>query len=424
VTARVVQIGLLTTYIRELLETDDLLADLWVEGEVSDAYRAQSGHVYFTLKDANAILKCVLFRNEAARQVHLPRPGEQIAAHGRVSVYDRDGRYQLYTDIVQPAGIGALALELALLRQRLEAEGLFEPSRKRPIPVPARFIGVVTSPNGAVWHDIQHVVERRYPLSELILAPSSVQGERAPESIVAAIEALQLDGRADVIIVARGGGSAEDLASFNDERVVRAIFACRIPVVSGIGHETDWTLADEVADLRAPTPSAAAELCTPSIIDIAERLQSMAERLSQAASEVIYFRQQALLRRIGEVKQSAPIDAIASLRQSAAARRLALSQSVQQTLGNSRADVVANSNRLSHLKSAILAERYSAISIREAALFALDPLAVLARGYSVLSKESDGRPISSIADIRLGDKLKTTLRDGKIGSSVDWTQCT
>jgi exodeoxyribonuclease VII large subunit len=422
VTARVVQIGLLTTYIRELLETDDLLADLWVEGEVSDAYRAQSGHIYFTLKDANAVLKCVLFRNEAARQVHLPRPGDQIAAHGRISVYDRDGRYQLYTDIVQPAGIGALALELALLRQRFEAEGLFEPSRKRPIPVPAPFIGVVTSPNGAVWHDIQHVVERRYPLSELILAPCSVQGERAPESIVAAIEALQAYGRADVIIVARGGGSAEDLASFNDERVVRAIFACRIPVVSGIGHETDWTLADEVADLRAPTPSAAAELCTPSVIDIAERLQSMAERLSQAANEVIFIRQQVLLRRVSEVKQGAPLDAIASLRQSAAARRLVLAQSLQQKLGNSTADVVASSNRLCQLKSAILAERSSAISIREAALFALDPLAVLARGYSVVSKASDGRPINSIADVKPGDELQTTLRDGKIGSTVDWTQ--
>ncbi len=418
--ARVVQIGLLTSYIRELLETDDLLSDLWVEGEVSEAYRAQSGHVYFTLKDSSAVLKCVLFRNEAARQFHLPRPGDQLAAHGHVSVYDRDGRYQLYTDIIQPAGIGALALELALLRQRLEAEGLFEISRKRPIPVPARCIGVVTSPGGAVWRDIQQVVNRRYPLTELLLAPCAVQGDRSPETIVAAIEGLQADGRSEVIIVARGGGSAEDMASFNDERVVRAIFACRLPVVSGIGHETDWTLADEVADLRAPTPSVAAELCTPSIIDVAAYVEELANRLTIAATDLLSSRSWEVIRKVGDLKRQAPLHTISLFRQDAVRRRLGLEQLLRRSLSNTESEISTRLGQLSQSKIAILSDRSSSIRVREAALGALNPNAVLGRGYSILSLENDNRPITSVAAIGEGDRLQTRLSNGKIGSTVTW----
>lgn len=419
---RVVQVGLLTTYIRELLETDDLLSDLWVEGEVSDAFPARSGHIYFTLKDSDAVVKCVLFKGQAARQLHLPRPGDQIAAHGYISVYDRDGRYQLYTDIVQPAGIGALALEFALLRQRLEAEGLFEASRKREIPVPAGYIGVVTSPDGAVWQDIRHVVGRRYPLTQLILSPCAVQGDRSPESIVAALEALQADGRVEVIIVARGGGSAEDLASFNDERVVRAIFACRVPVVTGVGHESDWTLSDEVADLRAPTPSVAAEMCTPSMIDIAARLEAYVDRLTVTANEMIALRSLSLVHRVGELKRDAPLNAIATFRQVTSARRLALSQVRQQMFANSASSIALHASRLGQRKSAILAGHQSAVRVREAELIALDPNAVLARGYSIVSRNGDGWPINTVTELAPGDRLQTTLQNGRIGSTVTWVQ--
>ncbi|MDP9365285.1 MAG: exodeoxyribonuclease VII large subunit, partial [Chloroflexota bacterium] len=280
-TPPILPVGLLTSYVRELLDGDPLLADVWVEGEISNLFLARSGHVYFTLRGDEGQLKCVLFRVHAARQRASLLPGDQVAAHGRVTVYEKDGALQLYVDVVQPAGLGLAALQLERLRQQLAAEGLFDPSRKRPIPERPRAIGVVTSADGAVWHDIQQVLRRRYPFAELILAPTLVQGERAPAAIVAAMAAIEADGRAEVVIVARGGGSAEDLAAFNDEAVVRAVFACRLPVVTGVGHETDRTLVDEVADLRAPTPSAAAELCVPSVLEIGARLAEARERLNR-----------------------------------------------------------------------------------------------------------------------------------------------
>jgi exodeoxyribonuclease VII large subunit len=420
VSARVLEVGLLTTYIKELFELDEVLADVWVEGEVSEAFQARSGHFYFTMRDAECALKCVMFRGSVQRQHQLPRPGDKIAAHGRVSVYEREGAYQLYSDLVQPAGIGAMALEFALLRQRLEAEGLFEPTRKRTIPVPVKCIGVATSPDGAVWHDIQQVVSRRYPLTELLIAGCSVQGEEAAESIVAAIEALQADGRAEIIIVARGGGSAEDLACYNDERVVRAIFASKIPVVSAVGHETDWTICDEVADLRAPTPSAAAELCTPSRLELADRIDAFRSYLVMAGEDLISERRNLLMQSVPDLKRGAPINAIIGFRDRTTASRVTLSQTLRLRLAESISQTTTNVNRLGIAKTAVFAERSSALEISQAALGALDPNKVLARGYSVLSRDGDGRPISSIRDVAPGDQLQTTLRDGKIGSTVHW----
>jgi exodeoxyribonuclease VII large subunit len=358
-----------------------------------------------------------MFKGSVQRQLQLPRPGDKVAAHGRVSVFEREGVYQLYSDLIQPAGIGAFALEFALLRQRLEAEGLFEPTRKRPIPVPTRFVGVVTSPDGAVWHDIQQIVARRYPLTELILASCSVQGEKAAESIVAALGALQADGRAEVIIVARGGGSAEDLASFNDERVVRAIFASRVPIVSAVGHETDWTLSDEVADLRAPTPSAAAELCTPSRIDYEDRIEAYGARLLVAGDESIQDRRNELRRLVSDLKREAPISAILEFRERSAAHRISLSQSFRSCLGERSNATNGRGNRLAFAKKTVFDSRANALDVNRAALGALDPQKVLARGYSVLSRNG-GNPISSVSYIDLGDQLQTTLRDGTIASTV------
>jgi exodeoxyribonuclease VII large subunit len=414
---RVLEVGLLTSYIKEIFELDDVLADLWVEGEVSECFHARSGHFYYTLRDGESALKCVMFKGSVQRQIQLPRPGDKVAAHGRVSVYEREGAYQLYSDLIQPAGIGALALEFALLRQRLEAEGLFEPTRKRPIAVPARSIGVATSPDGAVWHDIQQIVARRYPLTELVLAGCSVQGDKAAESIVAALEALQADGRAEVIIVARGGGSTEDLACFNDERVVRAIFASKVPVVSAVGHEIDWTLSDEVADLRAPTPSAAAELCTPSRIDYEDRIEAYLAHLQLAGEELIGDRRDELQRLVGDLRRGAPINAIIAFRQRSSAHRIALSQSFRSCLNERSSSSIGRANRLAIAKTAMISRRATSLEVNLAALGALDPLKVLARGYSVLSRNG-GRPISSISEVAQGEQLQTTLRDGTIASTV------
>lgn len=266
--SRILGISLLTSYLREVIETDELLQDVWLEGEVSNFTVAASGHAYFTLKDSQAVIDGVMWKATRARQAYAPKVGDQIVAHGSVTIYDRTSKYQLKADVVQPAGVGILQLQLEQLRQRLEAEGLFDPSRKRALPLFPRRIGVVTSATGAVWHDIQHVIARRYPLAELILSPAAVQGAAAAASMIEALAAINDSGNVDLIILARGGGSIEDLWSFNDEQLIRAIFSSRSPVVSAVGHETDITLADYVADLRAPTPSAAAEMVVPDIREL------------------------------------------------------------------------------------------------------------------------------------------------------------
>ena len=396
-TTQVVPVGLLTSYIRELFDADGLLADVWVEGEISNLFRAQSGHVYFSLKDCDSQLKCALFRGHALRQRYQPRAGDQVAAHGHVSVYERDGAYQLYVDVVQPAGLGLLALQLERLRQQLDAEGLFDPARKRPIPPRPRVIGVVTSPDGAVWHDIQNVVRRRYPFVELVLAPAAVQGERAPAQLVAALESLQLDGRCDVIILARGGGSAEDLAAFNDERVARAVFACRVPVISAVGHETDWTIVDDVADLRAPTPSAAAELVVPEVADLAERLVDLELRLAQSSRERVAARRAELLHLSRHMARLDPQRLLA-------ARRGRL------------ADLTHRATARAHRNLLDARERVDA---RADVLAALAPHAVLGRGYAVLMDEESGSPICRLADAAAERRVRAWLADGSLVARVE-----
>ncbi len=389
--ARVVPVGLLTSYVREMLETDAVLADVWIEGDVSNAFRAQSGHIYFTVRDDHGQLKCALFRVHSVRQRYLPQVGDAVAVHGRVSLYERDGSIQLYADSVQPAGLGILALQLEQLRQRLEAEGLFEPTRKRALPAAPKVIGVVTSPDGAVWHDIQNVLSRRYPLAELILSPTTVQGPDAPEAIVAAIEAIQVHGRAEVVIVARGGGSAEDLMAFNDERVVRAIFACRVPVVAGIGHETDWSLADEAADLRAPTPSAAAEMCAPSLMEIAKRLEYLGERLGDAITDVIESAREETDRLTDRLRRSNPREQIEIT------RRL----------------VDHLSSRLEVRVRDLVDGRRRQVAHQRSLMAILHPHRTLDRGYALVHGTS-GHPISDVSQVRPGDDLFIYLASGSI----------
>jgi exodeoxyribonuclease VII large subunit len=397
VNGRVVAVKTVNAYVRHVLESDELLADLWVQGEVSSLYQHRSGHVYFSLRDGESQLKSVMFRTHAIRHRVLPAPGDLVVAHGSVSLYERDGAVQLYVDSVQPAGQGIAALELERLRQRLEAEGLFDETRKRPLPEAPRYIGVVTSPDGAVWHDIQNVLRRRYPFAHLILSPAHVQGERAPASLVAALQALQTDARSEVIIVARGGGAAEDLAAFNDEAVVRAIFASHAPVISGVGHETDWTLADLAADLRAPTPSAAAEVSTPSVADIALRIDEARLQLVREAGALLADRSSDLRHLTRSLHRANPARQIDNQQQR-------VTQLVQRAGWSQRS---------------ALDQAQARVELQAGLLRSLSPTGVLRRGYAAVSLATSGQPVVSSRQAPRGHLLHLQLADGALLSRVE-----
>src|SRR5215211_574863 len=277
----ILTVSQLNIYLRELLDADEIVRDIWIEGEVSNFVRAASGHCYFTLKEGEAQIKSACWRSSVARIGAMPGNGDAVLAHGRVAFYEAGGQIQLYVDMIRPAGVGLLYARFEELKARLDAEGLFDLSRKRELPaLPAR-IGIVTSPTGAALQDILKVLRRRYPLAEVVLAACQVQGAGAAETVVEALYALY-EQQVDVIIVARGGGSAEDLWTFNEEIVARAAFASPVPLISGVGHETDTTIIDYVADLRAPTPSAAAELVAPDITELGEDLAALRDQLALA----------------------------------------------------------------------------------------------------------------------------------------------
>jgi exodeoxyribonuclease VII large subunit len=397
VTTRLLPVGAFVCLFREALESDRLYQDLWLEGEVSDLSRSSPGHVYFSLRDDDGCLKCVLFRGQALRQHHTLRIGDQVVVHGGLSIYPRSGAMQLVADLVQPAGLGAASLEFEYLRQRLEAEGLFDPLRKRPLPTSPGTIGVVTSLHGAAWHDIVNVVARRYPLADLVLSPAQVQGAGAAESIVRALQSLLQEVNVDVVILARGGGATDDLSAFNDERVVRAVFACHVPVVTGVGHATDRTLVEDVADVNAPTPSAAAEVCVPSIVELGERLLSLESRLIWSLA-------------------SRRADSDAALQ--TASRRL-LASCPMPRIREQQSDIGIAAIRMRRA----VTDRVSLGKFRVAGsgdvLTALDPIAVLQRGYAVLQRSDDARPIFSVAQAAPGTRIVARLADGALQSSVE-----
>ena len=382
-------VGDLTRYIREMFEVDYRLQDVWVEGEVSGVTRHASGHTYFTLKDASAQISCVMWKTVAPTYGALVVHGGQVVAHGQVSVYEARGQYQLYVDRVQPKGLGDLHAQFELLKARLEAEGLFAPERKRALPEFPHRIGVVTSPTGAVIRDICNILARRWPLVEVILAPTQVQGKDAPPHIVAALDALYRRADLDLIIVARGGGSLEDLWAFNDERVARKIADSPVPVVSGVGHETDFTIADFVADLRAPTPSAAAELATPDREEMSSQLAALRARLASALSDDLRARRIALQSQTRALSHLSPQARLANLRQRTD-------------------DLISQATwTVSHLLQ-LRRERLTGASAR---LGALNPLAVLERGYAVVRR--DGRLVRSVSQVSRDDRLAVRVSDGE-----------
>jgi len=379
----------LTFHIRKLLEENDTLQDVWVQGEISNLSRPASGHIYFTLKDANASLKCVMWKTSAMR-LNLPlRDGMAIEAHGKIGVYEPAGQYQLYADQIRPVGEGALYQEFMRLKAMLEAEGLFDPDRKKNIPELPHKIGIITSATGAALRDMLNTLRRRLPLVEVILAPSPVQGTDAPPALVKAIHKLDEQGL-DILIIARGGGSIEDLWAFNDERVVRAVADTMTPIICGVGHETDFTLCDFVADLRAPTPTAAAELATQiTIIDLQAEIQTYKTRLASATINLI-----------AEQKAS-----LASL--SAQLRYLSPTRLIQSE--HQRVDELSRRAFMSVAYRVNLQKKY--LEGTQKRLEALSPLAVLARGYAVVTRKSDGGVIFRVA--QASDEMKVRVSDGE-----------
>ncbi len=395
-TARLLPVGVFVCLFRETLEADPFYSDLWLEGEISDLSRSAAGHTYFSLRDGDGALKCVLFRGQGLRQLMPPRLGDHVAVHGGLSIYPRSGAMQLVVDLVRPAGLGAATLELEYLRQQLEAEGLFSIERKRPLPEWPRSIAVVTSAHGAAWHDIQTVIARRFPLTSLLLAPALVQGPGAPESIVAALDSIRLEEHVDLVILARGGGAADDLAAFNDERVVRAVFASRVPVVTGVGHATDRTLVEDVADLSAPTPSAAAEMSVPSVADLHETLLGLNARIAWSIST---------LRSSAEVRGRAAASRIAALSPTSRvqAHRLSLQHRARDLSRNLDARIDDERRR---------------VDVASALLTSLDPSAVLGRGYAALVDPVRQQAVFKTAHVEVGSPVWVVLSDGTLETTV------
>ena len=390
----VLSVSQVAVHLRELLESNPFLGDLWIVGEVSNRRASTSGHTYFTLKDSKAALNCILFRGHGVSAAGLLENGKTVRAHGRMSFYEPRGSTDFMVDRVMPEGEGELARELERLKARLAAEGLFEESRKRPLPAFPQVIGVVTSPNGAAWQDIQNVLRRRYPLAELLLSPTQVQGLDAAPSIAAALSRLDAAGRAEVVILARGGGSLEDLWPFNEEEVARAIFRSRSPVVSGVGHETDFTLADYVADRRAPTPSAAAELTTPDGAILRQTAQDWLERSYRGALRVVADYQEET---------------------AALSRRLELG--LPDLNGwKRRVDDLGDAVRL-RFRNRLRLARVEVAGL-ESRLRTLDPAATLRRGFAVVQGGDNGPVITAAGQVSAGQALTITVSDGIIPAAV------
>ena len=385
--AEVITVSALNQYVKTLLDANDILFDLALRGEIANfVQNARSGHCYFSLRDASASVKAVMFRSDARRLGFRPEEGMKVVVRCRATLYERDGAFQLYADYMKPFGAGAAQMAFDALYKKLEAEGLFAPERKRPLPAVPRCIGVVTSKTGAAWQDVQNVIGRRWPMVKLLLAPVSVQGIEAEKSIVDGIRRLDRDPRPDLILVTRGGGSKEDLWVFNSERIARAAAACRRPVVSAVGHEIDTSILDYVADLRAPTPSAAAELCVPDQGDVRQKifiLQQNIQKNIQNCCNLCYNRFNQLATAQLLQRQHQQLDRRG---QELAIARAAVRQAAQRHVQDARRSL------------------QSAAAVAES----LSPYAVLARGYAL--PEQNGTPCA-VETLRPGEAV--TLRGAR-----------
>lgn len=399
ITPKVYSVTQINRYIRKTIENDFILNSLWVKGEISNFKSNASGHFYFTLKDQNSAISCVMFKGSATLLPFLPENGMSVVVCGYVSIYERTGQYQLYVELMEPTGMGALAIAFEQLKERLASEGLFDEEYKREIPPYTKTIAVITSPTGAAVRDIIQVAGRRNPCVKIVVVPAQVQGEGAADTIVSALRLVNEWGKADVIIVGRGGGSIEDLWAFNEEKVARAIFASEIPVISAVGHEIDFTIADFVADLRAPTPSAAAELAVNDHMRTKEQLRELQKQL-----------QQIMLQRIIEAKGR-------------------LDRSIHSRILQHPLELLQNSEiALEQLQEKIVRsvlykmerKQTSYYNIRER-LQTASPLSVLQRGYSVIYTEQ-GKAVSSIEKLSENMPVTIYLKDGKADAVIMGTK--
>jgi exodeoxyribonuclease VII large subunit len=385
-------VSAVVSFLREVLESNEFLSDLWIVGEVSNYTRSQMGHRYFSLKDQGSVLRSVLFRDSMpGAQL---KDGDRVLAHGRITVYPQRGELQFVCDFVRPEGVGIQAARFEELKLRLEGEGLFEPGRKRPLPRFPRRIGVVTSPTGAALQDIKNVLGRRWPLVTIVLAAAVVQGDQSVAHVVEALQDLAAEPGLDLVIIARGGGSAEDLSAFNDERVARAVFAFPVPVVSGVGHETDTTITDLVADLRAPTPSAAAERSTPDIAEMLRALRVISRTMGSAAGEAVGTTASRTELCLGRLNRSAPQPAVLVRDSSLLLRTLSSSLERERAAHRARLDQFS------------------------ARIGGLDPHATLARGFAIVQKAGKRQVVNSVRKVRPGDRLEVSVADGMFWTEV------
>lgn len=396
-TIELVSVSVLSLYLKELLERNDILQNIWVHGEISNCKTYSSGHCYFTLKEGDAQLLCVFFKysriRSSAPDLH---DGMAVAVNGRVAFYERDGKLQFYVEAVRPLGEGALFQRFEQLKERLAAEGLFEAERKRPVPEQPAIIGIVTSPKAAALQDMLRVLRHRYPLAQVILSPSLVQGDEAPASIAAALDRLNEHGEADVIIVGRGGGSIEDLWAFNEEIVARAIARSRIPVISGVGHETDFTIADFVADYRASTPTAAATSAVPDIEEWRTTVRSYQQNLYDTMTTLLYELAEDLDIAQRDLRRASPLRLIDDRHQQLDDVAERLQSHMQHQLSLQR-------------------ERLRGVTLQ---LHSLSPLLTIARGYAIVRRDSDGTIVTSTQQTDEGDILTIQVQDGYIPVAV------
>lgn len=385
----------LNSALRAHLEEDGLFFDLWLLAEVVEFRRYPSGHCYFTLKDEQASIRAVLWRSAAERLAKLPANGEAVLAHGRVGFYEARGEVQFVVDQIVPAGEGLLNAQLEQLRARLEAEGLFDERRKRSLPSLPHRIGIVTSLQAAALQDMLTIFRRRYPLAEIVVSPCLVQGELAPASIVAALRRVYAEP-VDLVIVARGGGASEDLAAFNDEQVVRAVAASPVPIITGVGHETDTTLVDAVADLRAPTPSAAAEVAAPAVVDLRQRVAELRDRAAGAIMARIEEQRRAVDQQVALLRRNHPRRRLDAARQTVDELDRRASRALERWL-------VLAQTRLQGL---------------QARLSTLSPQATLARGYAI-AQRAGGQVVTDPAQVQAGEQLQLTVRAGTLLVAVE-----
>ena len=392
-----VTVSQLNTYLRSKMEEDPLLSQIFVVGEISNfTNHYKSGHLYFSLKDDRAVVKAVMFAQHARRLRFVPENGMKVLVRGRVSIYEAGGQYQIYAEELQPDGLGALNMAYEQLKKKLEAEGLFAQERKKTLPLYPQRIGVITSPTGAAVHDILSILARRFPVAEVVFCPVLVQGEGAAPQLVRALRQMNRYGGVEIIIIGRGGGSLEDLWAFNEESVARAVADSRVPVISAVGHETDYTICDFVADVRAPTPSAAAELAVPEQTEILFTLRYQQRRMAQNLRAMLESQRQ----RLDYLLLSSPL------------------QRPELLTAEKKEALAALWEQLQRAEQALADEKKKELQQAAEHLQALSPLAVLGRGFSVVYGR-DHQPLKSARDVERGERLEIILSDGTLLAKVE-----